>query len=362
MKPMLQSPSIAPALARIKNMLANRAEGTVWTLDGGVPQALTAASSRDLLLVPAEAVLTLAVALPLPSRARRIAALPFAIEERIADRVESVHLALGEQIGGSYLAGVVDPERMAAWVIAAEEAGLGDAAIMPDALALPIPAAGRWTVLRDAAGRILVRTAEGTGFAAEERLFLPVWTAAGKPECDEVSGFDLTLPIVLDLRQGLFARPRQGMSATARRVAIVAAAGLLAHGAIAAADTMVLRSLAAQRGAELTGLLNSAAPGRFTGTDPHDAATLAAELLPVGGSAAPGSLLPMMSRTSAALAPFGGTVTVRGLSFDEAGRQLSIDVDLADPGAAGGITRALRDAGLSGRFEGSRLIVSGGVA
>lgn len=344
-------------------MLAARTEGAVWALDGGVARALTAASSRDLLLVPAEAVLTLAVALPLPSRARRIAALPFAIEERIADRVESVHLALGAQVdGGAHIAGVVDPERMAAWVIAAEQAGLGDAAIMPDALALPIPEPGRWNVLRDAAGRILVRTAEGTGFAAQEHLFLPVWTAAGKPACDEISGFDLTIPIVLDLRQGLFARPRQGMSAIARRVAIVAAAGLLAHGAIAAADTMVLRSLAAKRGAELTSLLNGAAPGRFTGTDPHEAAALATELLPVGGSATPGSLLPMISRTSAALAPFGGAVSVRGLSFDEAGRQLSIDLDLADPGAAAGITKALRDAGLIGRFDGSRLVVSGGVA
>jgi general secretion pathway protein L len=132
---------------------------------------------------------------------------------------------------------------MAAWVAAAADAGIADAAIMPDALALPVPGAGRWNVRRESDGRILVRTPEGSGFAAMEALFVALWTAAGKPTCDEVADTEEGIPIVLDLRQGDFARPRQGLSATGRRVAIVAAAGLIAHGAIAAADTVALRSV-----------------------------------------------------------------------------------------------------------------------
>lgn len=366
MKTMLQSPSIAPALTRLKNALAARADGGVWRLDDVVPAAQGGTAFRDLLLVPTEQVLILSVPLPLPSQTRRLAALPFAIEDRIADRIDSVHLALGQRPlglaaeGGDWLAAVVDPAVMNGWVLAAEEAGLGDAAIMPDALALPIPEAGRWNVQRIGL-RILVRLPDGTGFAGLEPLFLSIWTAAGKPPCDEVFPADMT-SIALDLRQGIFARPRQGLSATARRVVLVAAAGLLAHGAIATADTLTLRSIAAKRGAELIAQLDTSAPGRFTGTDPHEAADIAAGILPAGGSAPPGVLLPLLTRASTALAPFGGTVTIRSMRFDEAGRSIHFDLDMADPGASAGIVSALRQAGLHGRIDGTSLIVTGAAA
>ena len=363
MKLMLQSPSIAPRVARLKNMFSGPLGGAVWSYDGGDLRPHAGGAARDLVLVPAEDVLILGVALPLPSPAKRMAALPFAVEERIAGRVDAVHLALGGQVeGGQWLAAVVDPDRMARWIAAADAAGIPDAAIMPDALALPVPMPGRWNVRRDARGRILVRTPEGTGFAAEQRLFLPLWTAAGKPDCDEIGEEDGPLPIAVDLRQGAFARPRQGLSATGRRVAMVAAAGLLAHGAIAAADTVALRSIAAQRGAELTGLLAATAPGRYTGNDPREAALVAAELLPAGPASAPGSLLPMLTRTSAALAPFGGSVIVRAIDFDETGHSLRLDLDLADPSARRGIVEGLRSAGLPSRFDDGALIVGGGAA
>lgn len=344
-------------------MLGPRAEAGVWRLDRGGVRPVAGAAARPILLVPAEHVLTMSVALPLPSHARRLAALPFAIEDRIADRVDAVHLALGGPIAdGHYLVGVADRDAVAGWVAAAAEAGIADAAIMPDALALPVPPSGRWNVRRESDGRILVRTPEGTGFAATEPLFVALWTAAGKPACDEVAEGGEAVPIALDLRQGDFARPRQGLSATGRRVAIVAAAGLIAHGAIAAADTVALRSVAAKRGAELTTLLNTAAPGRYSGSDPREAAMVAAELLPVGGSVPPGKLLPLLSRTSSALAPFGGTLAIRAMRFDEARGSLRLDIDLADPAARPGIANALRSAGLTGRFDGDSLIVDGGAA
>ncbi len=361
MKSMLHSLNIASALMRIKNATGNRADGGVWRLDGGVARIVPGVAMRDLLLVPAEEVLTLAVALPLPSHTRRLAALPFAIEDRISDRVELVHLALSTQrVGANWIASAVDPERMQRWLIAAEEAGLGNAVMMPDALALPLPTEGRWNVLRHSDGRILVRMPDGTGFAAAQPLFLAIWVAAGKPECDELTEFDPIIPVDLDLRQGLFERPRQGLSASARRVAIVATAGLLAHAVIAAADTVVLRSIANARGSELIAALNTAAPGRFSATDPHDAAVLAAELLPAGSRQPPGSLIPTLSRTSSALAPFGNLLTMRSLEFDEGQRRLLIDADLADPAAASSIVEVLRKAGLTARFEGTKLIVRAG--
>ncbi len=344
-------------------MLAGPVSGTAWRCDAGGCHPLALDAPRDVLLVPSEDVLLLPVALPLPSPAKRLAALPFAIEDRIAERIDSVHLALGGQTpGGEWLAAVVAPEAMARWIATAEAAGVSDAALLPDALALPLPEAGRWNVLRDPNGRILVRLPDGGGFAAGEPLFLAIWAAAGRPECDEQAGLAPIGSILLDLRQGMFARPRQGLSATGRRVALVAAAGLLAHGAIAAADTLALKSIAAKRGAELTSQLATTAPGRYAGTDPREAAMVAAELIPAGTTAPPGSFLPLLSRSSAALAPFGSTLTIRSMAFDAVRQRLQLAVELADPAARGSVLKALGSAGLQGRFEGATLIIAGGGA
>ena len=362
MKSMLQPLNIAPAAMWLKNATGKRVSGALWTLETGLLQVVPGLAARDLLLVPAEHVPTLAVALPLPSHARRLAALPFAVEELVSDRIDLVHLALSTQrIGGSWLAAAVDPNRMREWITVAEEAGLGEAAMMPDALALPLPAAGRWNVLRTSDTRMLARLPDGTGFAAQEPLFLSIWTAAGKPGCDELAGFAPIVPIALDLRQGVFAPARQGLSRTARRVAAVAAAGLLAHGVIAAADTVALRSTADKRGAELITLLNSVAPGRIDATDPREAAMQAAELLPAGSSP-PGSLIPLLRRASSALMPFSNVLMTRSLEFDSTQRRLLIDADLSDPEAAPGIVAALRNAGLPARFEGRSLIIGAGGA
>lgn len=362
MKNVLQFVNFKTVVGGIRFPIRDGSGGRAWTVGSDGIQPVAGGAAGDVLLVPAEDVLTLGVALPLPSHGRRLAALPFAIEDRIADRLDAVHLALATwRTGANWLAAVVDRDRMQAWLTAAEEAGLGDASLMPDALALPLPAEGRWNVLRGGDGRILVRRPDGTGFAARQPLFLVLWQSAGKPPCDELAGFDALVPIELDLRQGPFARPRQGLSATARRVAMVAAMGLLAHGAIAAADTVTLRSIAARRGAELIAALDTAAPGRFTASDPHEAAAIAADLLPAA-SRPPGTLIPLLGRTSSALAPFGNLLTVRGLDFDEGGRRLLIDAELADPTAAPNVVEALRRAGLSARFAGGRLIVGAGAA
>ena len=73
-----------------------------------------------------------------------------------------------------------------------------------------------------------------------------------------------------------------------------------------------------------------------------------------------GSLIPTLSRTSSALAPFGNLLTMRSLEFDEGQRRLLIDADLADPAAASSIVEVLRKAGLTARFEGTKLIVRAG--
>ena len=360
MKSMLHLPSMGSSLARLKNHVVANDAGMRWALRDDGPAPLGAGAPRDLLLVPSEHLLLMVVALPLPSRRKRLEALPFAIEDRIAEPLDAVHLALGEVVAadGRHLACVVDHARMADWVAAAEAAGLARAAIMPDALALPVPAEGRWMVYRDGARRCVVRTADGGGFAATTDLTEQLWAAAGSPPCDETPALDGGA-IALDLRQGRYAPRRDDYRIAARRAAIVAAAGLLAHGAIAAADTIVLRSIAAKRGAEMIGLLAQAAPGAYTGADPHDAADVAAELLPAGG-AAPGPMMPLLVQTSRAMTPFGGAVAVRAMRYDETAASLALDLASADPDTVAALLRAVRDAGLVARLDGTTLSVSAG--
>lgn len=157
----------------------------IWTLeDDRLASVEDFAEGPSVVLVRSEHVLILAAQLPpIASLARRRAALPFAIEERIAEPLDQVHVALGEEIApGIYLAGVVRHDLMQQWVARLELAGLRHASLVPDALALPRPGPGRWAVDL-AAERACVRAADGTGFAMAVHLLEQAWTAAGQPEC-----------------------------------------------------------------------------------------------------------------------------------------------------------------------------------
>ena len=319
-----------------------------WALRDGVPAPL-AGGGPAVLLVPAERVLLLAVDLPLPSRRQRIEALPFAVEERIAAAPGASHLALGTPLpDGRHLAGIVAMEVMTEWVAAAGAAGLGDMPLMPDALALPVPDAG-WAVAREG-GRILVRQADGTGFATTEARFEPLWDTAGRPALTETMLAlqpDATLP--LDLRQGAFA-PAQTDAPIWRRAAMVAGLGIAAHALIAAADVVALDRIAARWRGETAVLVSTIRPG--TAADDPALADTATALLPAGAAAPPGAFLPLMARASAALAGAPGA-TLREVTFQGGALSLTIAGDV--PRAAA----ALSAAGLAPRRSGDVLTLGG---
>jgi general secretion pathway protein L len=273
-----------------------RAAG-VWTLAGN-ELIIAEPDGPATILVPTEQVRLLGVDLPLASRGKRLEALPFAVEERIAEPLESVHLALGAEIGSKrYLVGVVRHDIMADWIARADAAGLGHAAMVPDALALPLPPEGVWAV--DLEGdRAVVRAGDGTGFALPAAMLRPAWEAAGRPPgiahgaplpaemLLESAALDsptlarrLSAP-ALDLRQGPYARRRSAMPNVWRRVAWIVALGAAAHAVIALADTVMLRVIADRRAEETRQLVALAAPGtNLSG----DVATTVANLLPQGG-------------------------------------------------------------------------------
>lgn len=328
----------------------------VWTLAGD-RLIIAERGGPATVLVPTEQVRLLAVDLPLASRAKRLEALPFAIEDQIAEPVDSVHLALGAEIAPKrYLAGVVRHEVMAAWVDAAEAAGLGHAAMVPDALALARPTEGEWAV-ELGAERAVVRTGEGGGFAAPPAMLQAMWQAVGRPA---VRSYGAPLPAemaaggstiapgalserllapALDLRQGLYARRRAALPDVWRRLGWIVAIGAAAHVGIATADTLMLRRIADSREADARAAAAIAAPGANLG---GDLAASVADLLPTGSSAPPDSFLPLLARISGALAPLAGSVTVRAINYQA--NALTMDIDGTDAGLAARIEAALRTA------------------
>ncbi len=324
----------------------------VWTLAGN-GLIIAEPDGPATMLVPTEQVLLLAVDLPLASRAKRLEALPFAIEDRIADSPEAVHLAIGAEIAPKrYLVAVVRHEVMAAWADRADASGLGNAAMVPDALALPVPAEGAWAVDLDG-NRAVVRAGDGTGFACAASMLRPIWEAAGRPPA---TAYGAPLPAEmmlgeaalqpeplarrllnppLDLRQGAYAR-RRGVSNVWRRIAWIAAIGAAAHTGIALADTVMLTVIANRRASETQRLLATVAPGVPVS---GDLATTAANLIRSGGGA-PQTFMPLLTRLSAALAPLGG-VSARAVAFT--GNSLTMDLD-GQPGLAARIRAALANA------------------
>lgn len=349
--PRSSPPQIAAAAAADRRNAAG-----LWSLvDGDIRQIERFDIGSAIVLVPTEQVLLLTADLPLQGLRRRAEALPFAIEDRIAESLGAVHIALGAEVSPQrHVAGVVSHAVMRDWVAAIDAAGLGHARIVPDALTLPMPAAGGWSV--DLAGtRALVRSDNGAGLAVPLGHLIPAWIAAGRPRCtaygdqlpSEMAGERAALPpmadTALDLRQGAYALPRAGLPHLARRIAVVAALGLIAHGAIAAVDTIAIRHIAARRAAETRTLLAAVAPSVTVG---EDVAASATEILPAEGAGS-SQFLPLLVRIGGALKQLGTGASLRSVAFDAAAGTMSLQVEAADMAALQKVTPALAAQGLS---------------
>ena len=101
---------------------------------GPLSQAALEATDRDVIvLVPATEVLTTSVELPIKSGARLLAALPYALEEQLADDVETLHFAAGTRREDDHIpAAVVSLENMQHWQALLAAAGLTPARLVPE--------------------------------------------------------------------------------------------------------------------------------------------------------------------------------------------------------------------------------------
>ncbi|HET7315512.1 type II secretion system protein GspL [Salinisphaera sp.] len=125
------------------------------------------------VVIPGEDVLLTRAPLP-PIRAasRRLQAARYALEDRLAGRVEQLHFALAgaPDRDGETPVAVIDLERMTALCDALHAAGIEATRILPDYMALGAADAGRWQMAM-IGERVLVRTGPAAGFACETDLW-----------------------------------------------------------------------------------------------------------------------------------------------------------------------------------------------
>lgn len=117
---------------------------------GSLEQAATEAAGRAVIvLVPSLELLTTTVHIPARSPSKIKAALPFALEENLAEDVERLHFAIGERQDNSRLpVVVVAHDKMSAWLGRLRQVGIEPAIMAPESHGLPgIP--GTLSVLVD---------------------------------------------------------------------------------------------------------------------------------------------------------------------------------------------------------------------
>ncbi|MDP9139202.1 MAG: type II secretion system protein GspL [Pseudomonadota bacterium] len=123
-----------------------------------------ATGRRLVVLIPSADVRLAVINLPAKQVAKVLQAVPYLLEEQLADDVETLHFALGtRQPDGSWPVAVVAHERLRQWLAFFTERGIRPDAMIPDVLALAVPDEQQFSMLIDG-DQVLVRSRRETGF------------------------------------------------------------------------------------------------------------------------------------------------------------------------------------------------------
>lgn len=198
--------------------------------------AAWAGQRRVTLVAPGEALLLTRARVPGRSRALRLKALPYALEDALIEPVEELHFAVaGEAVA------VLRHELLQGWLASCREAGLALAAVVPDVLCLPY-GEDAWSALADG-GRVVLRSGPHAGFACEREAFptllgLALSEAADPAEDGGGGGFksEAATPGVPALLRCWGELPRQDAIATRAEAALPALAVFAQNFAAAAAQ------------------------------------------------------------------------------------------------------------------------------
>lgn len=146
---------------------------TTAVYEGSLQEAADSVDGRRAtLILPADDVLLAQTVVPGNSLARAQQAVPFALEEQVADDVDDLHFSLGtKNRNDEYPVAVIGLDIMDSVTERCAEVGLRPGEIVPETLALPVLAAASpglivWSALLDK-GRAVVRLGDYEGFVTD---------------------------------------------------------------------------------------------------------------------------------------------------------------------------------------------------
>jgi general secretion pathway protein L len=108
------------------------------------------AGRRVVVFVPGTDVRLSQAAVPARQASKALLAIPYALEDQLADDVETVHFALGARLAGDeWPVAAVSKARLEAWLEPFRTRGARIDLLLPDSLCLPLPGDGSWSVLME---------------------------------------------------------------------------------------------------------------------------------------------------------------------------------------------------------------------
>ncbi|MFZ4790190.1 MAG: type II secretion system protein GspL [Candidatus Competibacteraceae bacterium] len=316
--------------------------------------AALSSSVRLLLVAPGETITLHPIPLPSRKRSTWARAVPYALEDALADDIETLHFALAAAPDDGRLpVAVIAHAQLRAWLETCSAAGLSPVAVVPEPLLLPWQP-GDWSVLLEER-RAVVRTGRWDGFAADRETLdfilnqalaeagdakpqrLRVW---GGPPPERV-GTDLiwqeegpaeplllfttmAQPVILNLLQGPYSRQAHWGRRLQpwRAAAMLAGIWLLIQGVTQVYDYQRLRQELSTLQTGMEQAYKDAVPGATRIVNPK--AQLEArlrELTPSGGG---GGFLDLLYRGGQPLTGFS-ELTLRGLSYRDGQLDLALD-------------------------------------
>lgn len=204
-----------PSAAAAEWVILDAAGGLVSGPEQGslATAAERAAGLRVLVLVPGELVLRLRADVPVRGAGRISQALPFALEDQLADDVEDLHFAAGPRdVDGRVPVAVVRRELLDQWLLELRSAGIEPFAIYADSDGL-LDVPGTATLLVEPA-RAMFRDPGGDAVVMEPESvagLLELWAAQTRARAAEE---DEILPLNLQVYDARHAGPEADTEAT----------------------------------------------------------------------------------------------------------------------------------------------------
>ncbi|MGQ0697574.1 MAG: type II secretion system protein GspL [Panacagrimonas sp.] len=133
-----------------------------------------AAGRRLIVLVPGADVRLASAKVPAKQPAKILQALPYVLEDQVADDVETLHFAIGPRLAdGSHPVAIVARQRIDAWLAPLRALGLRPDMVVPDTLALPVATdETSWSALAEA-DQVIVRNGAWSGFSCNAGDLVP---------------------------------------------------------------------------------------------------------------------------------------------------------------------------------------------